>query len=315
MRALLCHMVSVSALAVAAVTAVIGSGRPGGACARLLLVVLQCACRDGRAAPRSRHSATATQATRSFRPGGPRRASSSGGGRSTAYCVRTCDGRYFPLSANNEQSRAATCSSLCPASDTKVFYGCFDRSCDERERQILFVASERLQVSRAARQRLHLQRQGSGWPGIGQHRERQDLRKGDIVAGENGLIVASRAGRPQTRCASPISRRRPAAIRAKFERAHGARAAMIKSWGSGSWNQSQPRTLSPDTALAHVSRPNRKGLPHVDAHRHPDHISRHRSCSLSRSTCCRSTAARSRSSASSSSSSASCRLLKYLAVF
>src|SRR5882672_6176661 len=37
-----------------------------------------------------------------------------------AYCVRTCDGRYFPLPASDNQSRAATCSNLCPASETKI---------------------------------------------------------------------------------------------------------------------------------------------------------------------------------------------------
>src|ERR1700737_2349190 len=40
-----------------------------------------------------------------------------------AYCVRTCDGRYFPISASDRQSRAASCNSFCPASETKVVYG------------------------------------------------------------------------------------------------------------------------------------------------------------------------------------------------
>jgi len=41
----------------------------------------------------------------------------------SAYCVRTCDGRYFPISGAGGESRAKTCSSLCPASETKVVYG------------------------------------------------------------------------------------------------------------------------------------------------------------------------------------------------
>src|SRR5258705_9460439 len=44
-------------------------------------------------------------------------------GGSQAYCVRTCDGRYFPVAASDSQSRAAACSSFCPASETKVVYG------------------------------------------------------------------------------------------------------------------------------------------------------------------------------------------------
>ncbi len=43
--------------------------------------------------------------------------------RAAAYCVRTCDGRYFPISAVGGESRAKTCGSLCPASETKVVYG------------------------------------------------------------------------------------------------------------------------------------------------------------------------------------------------
>src|SRR4051812_29043487 len=51
----------------------------------------------------------------------PRASYSGGGGQ--AYCVRTCDGRYFPISAPDSQTRAASCNNFCPASDTKVVYG------------------------------------------------------------------------------------------------------------------------------------------------------------------------------------------------
>src|SRR5262245_20404601 len=42
---------------------------------------------------------------------------------STAYCVRLCDGRYFPLQRHGETSPADLCSAVCPASRTKVFMG------------------------------------------------------------------------------------------------------------------------------------------------------------------------------------------------
>lgn len=41
----------------------------------------------------------------------------------SAYCVRSCDGRYFPITGAGGQSRAQTCKSFCPASETKVVYG------------------------------------------------------------------------------------------------------------------------------------------------------------------------------------------------
>jgi hypothetical protein len=44
------------------------------------------------------------------------------GGSGPAFCVRSCDGRYFPLSRGNA-SPVQLCQAFCPASATKVFYG------------------------------------------------------------------------------------------------------------------------------------------------------------------------------------------------
>lgn len=41
----------------------------------------------------------------------------------TAYCVRLCDGRFFPLSTAVNVTPAKLCSAFCPASRTKVFEG------------------------------------------------------------------------------------------------------------------------------------------------------------------------------------------------
>lgn len=42
----------------------------------------------------------------------------------TAYCVRLCDGRFFPLSAGAANvTPTKLCSALCPASRTKVYEG------------------------------------------------------------------------------------------------------------------------------------------------------------------------------------------------
>ena len=48
-------------------------------------------------------------------------AKSTGG--PTTYCVRTCDGRYFPMNSAANATPVQTCSAMCPASDTKVFHG------------------------------------------------------------------------------------------------------------------------------------------------------------------------------------------------
>ncbi|MGO4711913.1 DUF2865 domain-containing protein [Bradyrhizobium sp. 2TAF24] len=44
-------------------------------------------------------------------------------GRTTGYCVRGCDGRYFPVQARGGMSPAQVCQAFCPASTTKVYFG------------------------------------------------------------------------------------------------------------------------------------------------------------------------------------------------
>jgi hypothetical protein len=53
-------------------------------------------------------------------PASPPRPVASGGG--PAFCVRSCDGRYFPLTRSNA-SPVQMCQAFCPASPTRVFYG------------------------------------------------------------------------------------------------------------------------------------------------------------------------------------------------
>ena len=45
------------------------------------------------------------------------------GGPARAFCVRTCDGHYFPVLAHPGLSAAEACHAFCPASQTAVFAG------------------------------------------------------------------------------------------------------------------------------------------------------------------------------------------------
>jgi hypothetical protein len=45
------------------------------------------------------------------------------GGPYASYCVRLCDGSFFPLQRNSAASSAEQCRSFCPAAKTKVFSG------------------------------------------------------------------------------------------------------------------------------------------------------------------------------------------------
>ena len=115
---------------------------------------------------------------------------SSGGGQ--AFCVRTCDGRYFPVTGSDNASRAASCNSFCPASDTKVFSG---STIDDATAGNGASYSD---LPNAYRYRNELVSgctcNGKDQIGLAPVKIENDptLRKGDIVAGEDGLLVAGR---------------------------------------------------------------------------------------------------------------------------
>jgi len=48
---------------------------------------------------------------------------SYGSGRPVAYCVRLCDGRYFPVQRHANATSIQLCTALCPAARTQVFNG------------------------------------------------------------------------------------------------------------------------------------------------------------------------------------------------
>lgn len=58
------------------------------------------------------------------RYGAPSTPSSSGNtGRYVAYCVRLCDGRFFPMQRHNNATSIQLCNAFCPAAKTQVFNG------------------------------------------------------------------------------------------------------------------------------------------------------------------------------------------------
>jgi hypothetical protein len=51
----------------------------------------------------------------------PRPVATAGSG--PAFCVRSCDGKYFPVTARGGASPVQMCQAFCPASATKVYFG------------------------------------------------------------------------------------------------------------------------------------------------------------------------------------------------
>jgi hypothetical protein len=203
------------ALAVAAVTVVMSSSVPGASARDFFTSFFNTLS--------GRPAAPAEPALGYLGPGDPQlppqAAPATSGGRSMAYCVRTCDGRYFPLSAINEQSRAATCSSLCPASETKVYYGsAIDHATSESGKSYSALPNAFKYREQLVSGCTCNGKDPVGLASIGIDDDKT-LRKGDIVAGENGLIVANRAADRRRGTVANFSPA-PERIRAKFERSH-----------------------------------------------------------------------------------------------
>ena len=77
-------------------------------------------------APRSSQAPAQNQQTDFFGnpiDPGPAAVTPVSSGRSASYCVRTCDGKYFPLSSRAGTTPAQMCQSFCPASATKIYFG------------------------------------------------------------------------------------------------------------------------------------------------------------------------------------------------
>lgn len=130
--------------------------------------------------------------------------------------MRTCDGRYFPITAPDGQSRAASCISFCPASETKAFYG------SSIEHAATESGKSYSELPNALRYRNEIVAgctcNGKDLIGLASIKIEDDptLRKGDIVAGATGLMVA---GRSADRSKASVNLTpATASLRARYER-------------------------------------------------------------------------------------------------
>ncbi|MDB5628120.1 MAG: hypothetical protein JWQ51_460 [Tardiphaga sp.] len=160
-------------------------------------------------APRSNGNGGNSSTSSSHSSGG------GGGGGGQAFCVRTCDGRYFPISASDSQSKAASCNAFCPASETKVFHGStIDHASTDSGKQYTALPN-------AFKFRNELVAgctcNGKDQIGLAPVKIEDDptLKRGDIVAGADGLMINRGADR---RGASLNMSPAAQSIRAKYER-------------------------------------------------------------------------------------------------
>ena len=119
-----------------------------------------------------------------------RHSGDSGGssGHSTVFCVRTCDGRYFPLQHHTGVSPAKLCQAFCPASQTMVFSGSkIDYAVAHNGRHYAD-----LDTAFAYRDKVVENCTCNGKDGLGLAQidvaDDQTLRRGDIVATNDGFM-------------------------------------------------------------------------------------------------------------------------------
>lgn len=142
----------------------------------------------------------------------PRVRASYGGGQ--AWCVRTCDGRYFPITGPDPQSKTNSCNSFCPASKTDIVYG------NDIDHAATSAGKRYSELPNAFKYRNEIVAgctcTGKDQAGLAPVSIDNDptLRKGDIVAGADGLVVANPGtGKHAELNFSPV----PASVQARFQ--------------------------------------------------------------------------------------------------
>jgi uncharacterized protein DUF2865 len=137
-------------------------------------------------------------------PAPPPRQAASGSG--PAFCVRSCDGKYFPLARGNA-TPVQMCQAFCPASATKVFFGStIDGAYASNGER--YADSENAYGYRKAL-RTDCTCNGRGPAGLAPVDLTLDtsLRPGDVIATTNGLVAYSgvKAGVNQTVEFTPVA--------------------------------------------------------------------------------------------------------------
>ena len=139
-------------------------------------------------------------------PAPPRRPVAAAGS-GPAFCVRSCDGKYFPVMARGGATPVQMCQAFCPASATRVFFGSTidGASAGNGER---YADSENAFAYRKAL-KADCTCNGRDPAGLAPVDLSLDtsLRSGDVIATSNGLLAYSgaRLGLNQTPDFTPVA--------------------------------------------------------------------------------------------------------------
>lgn len=125
------------------------------------------------------------------------------GGPRQAFCVRTCDGRYFPVQAHAGLSVAEACRAFCPACETQLYYGgTIDYAVARDGSRYAGLPNAYLYRKQLV---ANCRCNGRSAAGLATMAPKDDptLRRGDIVVTPNGLVAYS-GGQGQAKNFTPI---------------------------------------------------------------------------------------------------------------
>jgi Protein of unknown function (DUF2865) len=128
-------------------------------------------------------------------------------GSGPAFCVRGCDGKYFPVHARGNATPAQLCQAFCPASATKIYFGSnIDYATSANGER--YASSENAFAYRKAL-RADCTCNGRDSGGLAPIDISLDgsLRSGDVVATASGLVAYTgiRVGNDQTAEFTPVA--------------------------------------------------------------------------------------------------------------
>ena len=124
-----------------------------------------------------------------------------------AFCVRSCDGRYFPLTMRGNATPVQTCQAFCPASATKVFFGSAIDSATSSSGERYSDSENAYSFRKALRADCTCNgRDPAGLAPVDLTLD-TSLRPGDVIATANGLVAYSgaRTGAGQTAEFTPVA--------------------------------------------------------------------------------------------------------------
>ncbi|MEP7031958.1 MAG: DUF2865 domain-containing protein [Pseudolabrys sp.] len=128
-------------------------------------------------------------------------------GSGPAFCVRSCDGKYFPLTIRGNATPVQMCQAFCPASATKVFYGSHIDSASSGNGERYADSENAFAYRKALRADCTCNgRSPSGLAPVDLALD-TSLRSGDVVATTDGLVAYTgvRLGTGQTAEFTPVA--------------------------------------------------------------------------------------------------------------